>query len=153
MSPPTSAPAAAVVDADGNLIASYGAVPEGPALASAPGRDDDDGPEGEASVKLRFGEGGRLVVWTNRYVPFFGRDEVRLLVGLGDLIGMAIERCTLVEREREAEKALALQALHDGLTGLPNRTLFADRLDAPWPGSNGARPPWRSCSSTSTGSS
>jgi diguanylate cyclase (GGDEF)-like protein len=123
--------AAAVVDSDGNLIASYGAVPEGPALASGAGTAaaDDDGPEGEASVKLRFGEGGRLVVWTNRYVPFFGRDEVRLLVGLGDLIGMAIERCRLVEREREAEKALALQALHDDLTGLPNRALFADRLE------------------------
>ncbi|HKY74994.1 MAG TPA: EAL domain-containing protein, partial [Acidimicrobiia bacterium] len=108
------ASAAAVLDAQGNIIASHGAVPE-----SA---------DGDARVKLRFGDGGSLVVWTSPYVPFFGRDELRLLVELGDLIGLAIERCALVEREREAEKTLARQALHDALTGLPNRALFVDRL-------------------------
>jgi diguanylate cyclase (GGDEF)-like protein len=108
------ASAAAVLDAEGNPIASHGAVPE-----SA---------DGDARVQLRFGDGGSLVVWTSPYVPFFGRDELRLLVELGDLIGLAIERCLLVEREREAEKALARQALHDALTGLPNRALFVDRL-------------------------
>jgi diguanylate cyclase (GGDEF)-like protein len=111
------APAAAVLDADGNPIASHGAVPE-----------SADGAAGEASVQLRFGDGGSLVVWTSPYVPYFGRDELRLLGELADLIGLAIERCTLVERERDAEKALARQALHDALTGLPNRTLFVDRL-------------------------
>jgi diguanylate cyclase (GGDEF)-like protein len=121
------ASAAAVLDAAGNPIATYGAVPE--SVASGSGADAAASVEGEASVKLRFGEGGRLVVWTSRYVPFFGRDELRLLVGLGDLIGLAIERCSLAEREREAEKALAQQALHDGLTGLPNRALFTDRLE------------------------
>ena len=108
------ASAAAVLDAEGNPIASHGAVPE-----SA---------DGDARVKLRFGDGGSLVVWTSPYVPYFGNDELRLLVELGDLIGLAIERCALVEREREAEKALAQQALHDALTGLPNRALFVDRL-------------------------
>jgi diguanylate cyclase (GGDEF)-like protein len=111
------ASAAAVLDAGGNPIASHGTVPE-----------SADGDGGEASVRLRFGDGGSLVVWTSPYVPFFGRDELRLLVELADLIGLAIERCTLVERERNAEKALARQALHDALTGLPNRTLFVDRL-------------------------
>ncbi|MCA1843828.1 MAG: GGDEF domain-containing protein, partial [Actinobacteria bacterium] len=108
------ASAAAVLDAGGNPIASHGAVPE-----SA---------DGDARVQLRFGDGGSLVVWTSPYVPFFGRDELGLLVELGDLIGLAIERCALVEREREAEKTLARQALHDALTGLPNRALFVDRL-------------------------
>ena len=76
------ASAAAVLDANGDAIASYGAVPEtaasGHGIEKAP-----DGPAAEASAQLRFGDGGRLVVWTSRYVPFFGRDELRLLVGLG----------------------------------------------------------------------
>ena len=111
------ASAAAVLDAAGNPIASHGAVPESAGDAG-----------GDARVQLRFGDGGSLVVWTSPYVPFFGRDELRLLSELGDLIGLAIERCGLVERERESEKALARQALHDALTGLPNRALFVDRL-------------------------
>jgi len=109
---------AAVHDADGRLLASHGAVAENAGSGA-----------GEASVELRFGQGGRLVVWTSAYIPFFGRDELQLLARLGDLIGLALERCALFEREREAEKALARQALHDGLTGLPNRTLFTDRLE------------------------
>jgi diguanylate cyclase (GGDEF)-like protein len=108
------ASAAAVLDAEGNQIASHGVVP--------------DSADGDARVQLRFGDGGSLVVWTSPYVPFFGRDELSLLVELGDLIGLAIERCALVEREREAEKTLARQAMHDALTGLPNRALFVDRL-------------------------
>ena len=61
------ASAAVVLDAGGNQIASHGAVPE-----SA---------DGDARVQLRFGDGGSLVVWTSPYVPYFGNDELRLLVG------------------------------------------------------------------------
>src|SRR3712207_2991722 len=44
----------------------------------------------------------------------------------GHLLSRAVRYA--IERKR-AEVALAHQALHDALTGLPNRTLFLDRLD------------------------
>jgi diguanylate cyclase (GGDEF)-like protein len=47
----------------------------------------------------------------------------------GSVDGRALARALRhgVERSRQ-RRELARQALHDGLTGLPNRTLFADRL-------------------------
>ncbi len=75
-------------------------------------------------VELRFGGHGELVVWTNQYIPFFGQVELRVLEGVGHLLGLVMDRFAIADREREAQKALAYQALHDDLTGLPNRTLF-----------------------------
>jgi diguanylate cyclase (GGDEF)-like protein/PAS domain S-box-containing protein len=48
-------------------------------------------------------------------------DEIAELSRFGDLAGIAVER-------KQAEDRLAHQALHDPLTGLPNRALFLDRL-------------------------
>jgi diguanylate cyclase (GGDEF)-like protein len=45
------------------------------------------------------------------------------LAGIADQVGTAIENALLLDQVRH-------QALHDALTGLPNQTLFADRVDA-----------------------
>ena len=58
-------------------------------------------------------------VWTSSYFPV--RDGRRLL-GVGSVV---ID----VTEQRESERALAHSATHDALTGLPNRTLFGDRLE------------------------
>ena len=57
----------------------------------------------------------------------------------------------ITDRDR-LEAELAHQALHDPLTGLPNRTLFADRLEHALRGAPRHGRRWRCCSSTSTAS-
>jgi diguanylate cyclase (GGDEF)-like protein len=51
----------------------------------------------------------------------FSTDEINFLRALANVLADAIERVRAEERTRH-------QALHDPLTGLPNRALFADRL-------------------------
>jgi diguanylate cyclase (GGDEF)-like protein len=52
----------------------------------------------------------------------FGEDDVNFLVAVANILSAAVER-----HRREA--LTRHQALHDPLTGLPNRTLALDRLD------------------------
>jgi diguanylate cyclase (GGDEF)-like protein len=51
----------------------------------------------------------------------FSRDEIDFLRALANVLADAIERS-------RAEERMRYRALHDPLTGLPNRILFADRL-------------------------
>jgi len=52
----------------------------------------------------------------------FGEDDVNFLVAVANVLSAAVERRRNEELARHA-------ALHDPLTGLPNRTLALDRLD------------------------
>lgn len=58
----------------------------------------------------------------SRHRRRFGRDDVAAASALASVVATAWEQAELRER-------LSHQALHDPLTGLPNRTLFLDRLD------------------------
>ena len=44
-------------------------------------------------------------------------------------VSQALERTRLVEEKRQAEQRLFLETFHDPLTGLPNRSLFLDRVN------------------------
>jgi len=45
-------------------------------------------------------------VWTSRYAPFFGEEELRLLRTLGALTGLALDRARLFAHEHESRVAL-----------------------------------------------
>lgn len=60
---------------------------------------------GEPPVRLAFGF-GTLDVWTSRYAPYFGQEEMAALHSLGALIDLALDRCALFAREREIREAL-----------------------------------------------
>jgi diguanylate cyclase (GGDEF)-like protein len=47
----------------------------------------------------------------------------------GALLGVALDQDTMLQSLREQEELLRRAALYDHLTGLPNRSLFLDRLD------------------------
>jgi diguanylate cyclase (GGDEF)-like protein len=84
-------------------------------------------PMGQSIQRLTLSS-GTLVIWTSPYAPFFGDGELEMTQALGVFADTVMERCALASQQREVEGALAYQALHDSLTGLPNRDLFLDRL-------------------------
>lgn len=58
-----------------------------------------------------------------------GKDDIALIEELAILTGLAIERTRSEEQRRAAEAEVQHQALHDGLTQLPNRGLLLSRIE------------------------
>jgi diguanylate cyclase (GGDEF)-like protein/PAS domain S-box-containing protein len=82
------------------------------------------GTRSELSVKIQGGRGrpfGVLGVHA-RSARSFGSGDVDFLQSLANVLADALER-------QAVEDAIRHRALHDPLTGLPNRVLFLDRLE------------------------
>ncbi len=71
-------------------------------------------------VSMRKKSYGVIAAHSSR-TRYFASNDVHFLEVVANVLAAAIER-------KQAEEDLTYQALHDHLTGLPNRVLFVDRL-------------------------
>lgn len=77
------------------------------------------GPTDDGAVRLPIGPGDELLVAPEREL---GDEEMSLVRAVAHILATALARIRNEERMRH-------EAVHDPLTGLPNRTLLRDRLE------------------------
>lgn len=94
-------------------------------IIGSTGTTEESGALQRHDIEMRS---GTLRLYTDAYIPFFATGELEMAAAMGGFADLAMERFTLADSQRESEAALAFQARHDTLTGLPNRALFLNRL-------------------------
>jgi diguanylate cyclase (GGDEF)-like protein len=63
-------------------------------------------------------------------ISTFGEEDCRLFETLANHASIAIENSRLLQQLRQEAEDRRYEALHDALTGLPNRALFTQEVDA-----------------------
>jgi diguanylate cyclase (GGDEF)-like protein len=96
-----------------------------------PGRDDLTARGFRSMAGLPLLEGGRVVGVFSLYAgqtEFFDQTVLNLLIEVAEDISFALEHMLSEQRRLAAEAKLHYLAFYDAQTGLPNRTLFEERL-------------------------